>query len=68
MIEQYKTHHLMPDKRFQDKVVMIELDKLVHRNNSDQKVLNHLQLVFERELVEMSHNNLDENNDHENIV
>jgi hypothetical protein len=54
MIEQYKTHHLMPDKRFQDKVVMIELDKLVHRNNSDQKVLNHLQLVFERELVEMS--------------
>jgi hypothetical protein len=58
----------MPDKRFQDKVVMIELDKLVHRNNSDQKVLNHLQLVFERELVEMSHNNLDENNDHENIV
>lgn len=54
MIEQYRIHHLMLDMLFQDKVEMIELNKLVHQNSSDQKVLNHLQLVFGRELVEMS--------------
>jgi hypothetical protein len=53
-IEQYKIHHLMPDKRFQDKVVMIELNMQLLQNSSDQKVSNHLQLVFEQELVEMS--------------
>jgi hypothetical protein len=33
MIEQYRTHHLMLDMLFQDKVVMIGLNKLVHQNN-----------------------------------
>jgi hypothetical protein len=32
-IEQYKTHHLMLDMLFQDKVEMIVLNKLVHQNN-----------------------------------
>jgi hypothetical protein len=33
MIEQYKKHHLLLDMLFQDKVEMIELNKLVRRNN-----------------------------------
>jgi hypothetical protein len=33
---------------------MIELNMQLLQNSSDQKVSNHLQLVFEQELVEMS--------------
>jgi hypothetical protein len=37
MIEQCKKHHLMPDKLFQDKVEMIELETLLRRNSQNQR-------------------------------
>jgi hypothetical protein len=54
MIELYKKHHPMLDKLFQDKVEMIVLNTLVHQNNPKKIMLNHLQLEFVQELVEMS--------------
>ena len=83
-IEQYKRHHPKLDNPFQDTIVMIVSKRLVLQKSLAQIKLNHLQLEFVPESVEMSNhqmnkiiqymienllrNSLDQSNDHENIV
>ncbi len=57
-IEQYKRHHPMLDKPFQDTIVTIVSKKPVLQKNSIQTELNHLRLEFEPESVEMSNHQM----------